>query len=85
LTNTGMYWTGAKKNSINNNKEDGNMKTKLIGSLESGNKKYLIAPMIDNVRCAVRSSTWDRYVARCRAEGETPVNPEEEGIIITQA
>ena len=57
---------------------------KLIGSKESGGKKYLIAKVVDEGRCVVTDKTWSRYVDRCRNAGETPINPEDEGIVITR-
>ena len=57
---------------------------RLIGSKESGSKKYMIAKVVDE-GCVVTDKTWSRYVDRCRNAGETPVNPEDEGIIITSA
>jgi hypothetical protein len=56
---------------------------KMIGSKESGKSKYMVCREYKPGQYCVSASTWDRYVDRCRNAGETPLNPEEEGIVIT--
>ena len=34
-------------------------------------------------RYAVTEKNWDRYIERCQDAGTKPINPEDEGIIIT--
>jgi hypothetical protein len=56
---------------------------KLIGSKESGTKKYMGVREYTPGKYSVSETTWNRYVDRCRTAGETPVNPDDDGIIIT--
>lgn len=60
-----------------------NLTNRMIGSKESGNKKYMVVREYKPGQYAVTERTWNCYVDRCRNAGETPINPEDIGLTIT--
>ncbi len=60
--------------------------SRYIGSVESmrNGTAYMVAHEYKPGQYAVTERTWNRYVDRCRAAGETPVNPEDVNLTITQ-